>query len=85
MTWLTGTSVEPEGPFADAWRHPTFDRVRRELASRTPTDALDHPHLTRPVPCGLPHDELETLWADIDAADDWSAFEAKIADIRESG
>lgn len=82
---LASAQRAAEGPFADAWRHPTFERVKRELTARRPTDALDHPHLARPVPCGLPYEEIESIWTDIDVADDWGAFVAKIADIRESG
>jgi hypothetical protein len=30
-------------------------------------------------------DEVEAIWARIDEADDWSAFEAKIAPVRRMG
>ena len=64
------------GPFAQEYRRPSFERVRRRL-DRTPT--------REPGPLvSLPYDDIEAIWADIDLADDWTAFHSRIADIRAS-
>ena len=45
----------------------------------------DHPYFKLPDPCTILIDEVEAIWAPIAAADDWSAFHAKIAAIRVMG
>ncbi|HVQ07932.1 MAG TPA: YdiU family protein [Allosphingosinicella sp.] len=47
--------------------------------------ALDHPYWSDPEPCSMHIEEVEAIWAAIDAADDWSPLEAKIAAIRRMG
>jgi hypothetical protein len=39
------------------------------------------PYYQRGEPCSLLYDEIEAIWAAIDAHDDWSVFEAKLAAI----
>ncbi|WP_201830173.1 protein adenylyltransferase SelO [Microvirga zambiensis] len=43
---------------------------------------LDHPYFAREKPCTMLIEEVEALWAPIVAQDDWSAFSAKLGDIR---
>ena len=50
---------------------------------RTAAEArLDHPYFNRPQPCTMLIDEVEAIWAPIAASDDWSAFHAKLEEIR---
>ena len=44
-----------------------------------------HPYWSDPTPCSMHIEELEAIWAKIAEADDWSAFEEKIAAIRRMG
>jgi uncharacterized protein YdiU (UPF0061 family) len=64
------------GPFA-AWR--------ARLAGYAPTapERLALPYYQRAEPCSLLYDEIEAIWAAIDARDDWALFEAKLAAIDE--
>ncbi len=61
--------------------------VQRELDRFAPSAgcARAHPHFARAEPVTLVRDEVERIWDRIAGADDWSAFEGKIADIRELG
>ena len=72
-------------PSASFYADPAFGPVREALAGATSAaDArLDHPYFVRERPCTMLIDEVEALWAPIAAADDWSAFEAKLRDIAE--
>ena len=54
-------------------------------AAYAPAASRDHPYWSDPVPCGLPIAEIEAIWSRITEADDWSAFDAKIAAIRRMG
>jgi uncharacterized protein YdiU (UPF0061 family) len=47
--------------------------------------AIDDPLWSEPAPPTLVIDEVERVWAAIDESDDWSALEAKVADIRRLG
>ena len=53
----------------------------------TPIDAtkLAHPYFQGASPCSMLVDEVERIWTRIAEADDWSAFDAKVARIREMG
>ena len=62
-----------------------FDPVRAALAGRHCPGRPHHPYFHRPGPCTMLIDEVEAIWAPIAAADDWSAFHAKIAAVREMG
>jgi len=50
-----------------------------------PGARLDHPYFARERPRTLLIDEVEAIWAPIAATDDWTLFEATIADIRVMG
>jgi uncharacterized protein YdiU (UPF0061 family) len=63
-----------------------FDEMAAMIAACEPVPgALDHPYWSDPEPCSMHIDEVESIWARIDEADDWSAFDAKIAAIRRMG
>ncbi|MDQ8757339.1 YdiU family protein [Sphingosinicella sp. LHD-64] len=47
--------------------------------------ALDHPYWSDPEPCAMHIDEVEAIWARIDADDDWSALHDKVAAVRRMG
>ena len=44
-------------------------------------DRLSHPYFARAEPEELLIDEIEAIWAAIAEADDWTAFDAKLARI----
>ncbi len=46
---------------------------------------MQHAYFARSEPQEMLYDEVEALWAAIADGDDWSAFEAKIAAVREAG
>lgn len=62
-----------------------FAPVRAALAEHaaTPEARLDHPYFQRATPCTMLIDEVEAVWAPIAEKDDWSALQAKIAQIAE--
>ena len=64
---------------------PAFDAVRRLLAERPCPGRPDHPAFNREPPCTMLIEEVEAIWAPIAASNDWSAFHAKIAAVREMG
>lgn len=76
-------AASPQAPlYADV----AFAPVRDGLESRTRADAaarLTHPYFRRPVPHTMVIDEVESLWAPIAERDDWSLFEAKLAQVAE--
>jgi uncharacterized protein YdiU (UPF0061 family) len=76
--WFGGT---PRAVYGEA-----FAPVRAALEDYKPRTGakLDHPYFAR-HPCTMLIEEVEALWAPIAARGDWSAFTAKIADIRSMG
>jgi uncharacterized protein YdiU (UPF0061 family) len=88
--WLCGTksSVRTQhSPQRDAYRHAAFEAVAQGLEAHSPVrpGRLAHRIFTRPSPPSLVIDEIERVWSDIAERDDWSAFEDKVAEIRELG
>ncbi len=84
--WFAGeasASRAEASPEAARYRDASFDPVRRGLRSRTPDrpERLSHRVFQQPRPVSLLYEEIEAIWARIDADDDWSAFEAKLADL----
>lgn len=75
------------GPASAAYATPRFVAFRQRLDARRPVDParLARPPFQRPTPPTLVIDEVEALWKPIAVSDDWSAFDAKIAAIRELG
>ncbi len=75
-----------EGPRGAAYLTTTFAPLRRLLEARRPArpEALGLEYFGRAEPCSLLIDEIEAIWERIASADDFSAFEAKVRDIREA-
>ena len=75
------------GPSLSFYAHPAFEPVLAALDDFSPRDGvrLDHPYFARPVPCTMLIEEVEDIWKPIAEADDWSAFDGKLADIRMMG
>ena len=86
--WFGGLASEARatsGPNAAHYDHPSFAAVRVALQGYTANPALPvgHRYFTRATPATLLIDEVEALWAPIAENDDWSKFNAKLADIAE--
>lgn len=64
---------------------PAFDEVRAVLAGYEPRSDRSHAYWQAGSPCSMLIDEVEAIWSTIDRHDDWSAFHAKIAAIRQMG
>ncbi len=84
--WRGGLASEERaktGPSADHYASADFAPVRTALEKfTTAADAnLDHGYFARETPCTMLIDEVEAIWAPVAADDDWSTFEAKLADI----
>ncbi|MEM7676401.1 MAG: YdiU family protein [Myxococcota bacterium] len=72
------------GPSATFYADASFKQVRTALEGYSPKQPLD-PYFESDQPCSLLVDEIEQIWAAIDQHDDWSPFEAKVAQIRTLG
>jgi uncharacterized protein YdiU (UPF0061 family) len=84
--WRGGpASVEraEAGPAAEFYRTPAFEPVRAGLLKRKPAASanLGHRYFAGGRPCTLLIDEIESLWAPIASADDWSGWHAKLDEI----
>lgn len=75
------------GPEAAAYELPTFTPVRDLLADYEPErpEGLEHPYFAGEAPCTMLIDEMEATWTPIAEDDDWSAFEEKLAEVRQMG
>jgi len=71
------------GPRADLYAAPDFADFRQRLAAYEADrpERLAHPYFAEAEPEELLISEIEAIWADIDARDDWTAFHAKLARI----
>jgi uncharacterized protein YdiU (UPF0061 family) len=86
--WRGGLESEARAADSPAREHyalASFAPVHEAFTAReAAADAnLDHPYFSRREPCTMLIDEVEALWEPIAAADDWTAFRSKIAEIRE--
>ena len=64
---------------------PEFAPFVAALEAFAPAAAATHPYWSDRGPCGLPIASISAIWARIAAADDWTAFDAKVAAIRRMG
>ena len=82
---LAGEARAGRSPAAVHYAHAAFVPVREALAGYEPAAEakLGHPYFSRPTPCTMLIDEVEAIWAPIAEHDDWSRFEAKLAEIGE--
>ena len=62
-----------------------FGAFRTAVSAYTSADDCAHPYWSDPAPCTMLIDEVEAIWKPIDEADDWSAFNTKIAAVRRMG
>jgi len=82
--WRGGRRRGPS-PADPVYDGEAFAPFRDAVAGYEATVALDHPYWADEDPCSMHIDEVEAIWARIDEADDWSAFEAKIVAVRRMG
>jgi len=80
--WFDWRGGQRRAPGYDA---AEFDAFVKLAGAYAPSVPRDHPYWSDPAPCGLPIGEIEAIWSRIADADDWSAFDAKIAAIRRMG
>jgi uncharacterized protein YdiU (UPF0061 family) len=74
-----------QGPNAVFYASEAFAPLGAALQGFEPSapERLDHAYFGRPAPCTMLIDEVESLWAPIATADDWSQFHAKLDAIAE--
>ncbi len=80
--WFAADSARARaGPRASLYAEEGFAEFRERLADYAPEqpERLVHPYFRRSEPETLLYDEIEAVWAPIAQADNWSAFEAKLA------
>jgi uncharacterized protein YdiU (UPF0061 family) len=85
--WFCGDEARAlAGPRGEIYRRPEFEDLRREVAGAEPDrpGRLDHPVFRRESPVELLIDRIEAIWAPIAASDDWSLFNAAMAEIEEA-
>ncbi len=88
--WFCGAASEGRamrGPRGALYEGLAFKAFRDQLQGFAPVrpGRLQEPYFSRLEPEEMLYDEVETLWARIAEADDWSAFEAKVASLRAAG
>jgi len=69
---------------ARAYGHPGFGALAAALDGYAAV-AMDHEYWDDNAPCGLLIAEIETIWAAIAEAHDWTPFAAKLAAVRRMG
>ncbi len=62
-----------------------FDEARTRLTPYTARKSRDHAYWSRPEPCAMLIEDVEAIWDDIAARDDWTAFHRKLAEVRDMG
>ena len=85
--WFCGDEARAlAGPRGEIYRRPEFEDLRREVAGAEPDrpERLDHPFFRRESPVELLIDRIEAIWAPIAASDDWSLFNAAMAEIEQA-
>jgi uncharacterized protein YdiU (UPF0061 family) len=88
--WFGGFASEKravESSVTRAYRGDRFAAFLELLEVYAPRNValLANPYFQNPAPESLLIGEVEEIWARIAEADDWSAFEAKVSDIRAMG
>ena len=80
------TGAQPDAFFFQhrAGRGGTEGALAEALAGYAPL-ATHHPYWADPEPQSLLIDEVEAIWAAIDAEDDWAPLHAKVAALRRMG
>ncbi|CAA9528442.1 MAG: Selenoprotein O and cysteine-containing homologs [uncultured Sphingosinicella sp.] len=82
--WRSGRRRAP--PRADGdYDGEHFAQFRSLVADYQPAADTAHAYWSDAEPCSMHIEEVEAIWSRIDEADDWSAFEAKVAAVRRMG
>jgi uncharacterized protein YdiU (UPF0061 family) len=83
--WRGGRRRAPS-PADVAYESDAFGAFREQVAAYAEANgALDHAYWSDERPCSMHIEAVEAVWALIDEADDWTAFEAKVAEVRRMG
>ncbi len=87
--WFAGFSSSARalsGPRAKHWQGEAFDAFRFALFEHEPDrpERLESPVFAQPEPQEMLIDEVEAIWAAIDADDDWSPLHKKLARLEAS-
>ena len=83
--WFCGPASQEraaESPHAALYDDERFAPLGEALLGAEPVapERVAHPYFSG-EPCTMLIEEMEAVWAPIDEADDWSAFETKLAEI----
>lgn len=78
--WAGGRLRGPD----DAYAGEAFAPFRTAVGTYAPARPLDHPYWGG-EPCSMHIEEVEAIWARIAEVDDWSALNAKVAQVRAMG
>ena len=77
-----------QSPIAETYADPAWAEALSALRAAEPTlpkqELFAAGYFRRPAPLTMLVEEVEAIWEPIAEQDDWSAFEAKIAEIREA-
>jgi uncharacterized protein YdiU (UPF0061 family) len=84
--WFGGSASEARamaGPRRDLYDKPEFIALRRAFEGFDPDrpERLGQTYFKGPEPQELLIEEIEQIWSRIDAHDDWSGLEAKLANL----
>jgi serine/tyrosine/threonine adenylyltransferase len=79
--WFAGRNARADALYDKAEFAPL--RAGIEARANASDPRLQHAYFQRKTPVDLVIDEVEALWAPIAEHDDWSAFDAKLADLEE--
>jgi len=82
--WAGGRRRGPS-PADEIYRQDAFAAFGMQVGAFDTTRDTRHPYWADAEPCSMHIDEVEAIWSRIAEADDWSAFDAKIAAIRRMG
>ncbi|MFN3725169.1 MAG: protein adenylyltransferase SelO family protein [Allosphingosinicella sp.] len=83
--WRGGRRRGPS-PADAAYGEEAFKALEEQLSGYAAAPgALDHDYWSDAAPCSMHIDEVEAIWSRIDAVDDWSALQAKVAAVRRMG
>ncbi|MBB5685065.1 protein adenylyltransferase SelO family protein [Sphingobium boeckii] len=72
-------------PAEAAYEAEPFADFVAAVANFAPARSSDHPYWCGAMPCSMHIEDVESIWAGIAQADDWSALEAKVSAIRHMG
>ncbi|WP_044250095.1 protein adenylyltransferase SelO family protein [Chondromyces apiculatus] len=84
---LSSTARARQSPEARTYAGTHATQLQRALERHAPThpERLEAPYFQGSAPCSLLIDEIESIWQGIAERDDWSAFHAKVDQIRAFG